>query len=518
MSDTLIRGTPGWWLQTLTARLRARHATQALHQRYYDGEQRQTFLLRKLLEAFGDEFRGLNFNYCAVVVDALAERLEVQGFRFGSDDRAAGEAWNIWQRNQLDARFARGLRGCLIKGEASLMVWADAAGEPVITVEDGSEVIVATDPASGHRRAALKLWFDADDGRTYATLYLPGALYKYRSKSRRATDAVGLSVDAALVAPSWEPRPVEGEPWPLPNPLGDVPVVPIPNRPSMAGVGTSEIKAIVPIQDVINANLVQILLAGQFSAFRQKWAANVTLQLDPDTGKPVEPWVIAQDRLLVSPPPDPGDPEVRFGEFSQTDLAGYVSVHETAVQAMATLSRTPPHYFLGQSGTFPSGESLRSAETGLVAKARDRQRDDSEPVEEAMRLAFRIKALQPGLSSSAGGRFARWAAMTDTEARWRDPESRTESEHVDALMKQQALGIPDEVLWERVPYSPQEIERIKAIKAAKPVRSAVSPDQANVYGTLIRSGATPDAAASAAGTGPIEDRGLLPVTVQKPGA
>jgi hypothetical protein len=31
-------------------------------------------LLRKLLEAFGTEFRGLNFNYCAVVVDALVER------------------------------------------------------------------------------------------------------------------------------------------------------------------------------------------------------------------------------------------------------------------------------------------------------------------------------------------------------------------------------------------------------------------------------------------------------------
>lgn len=489
MSESPIRSTPGWWLQTLTARLRARHPAQALHQRYYDGEQRQTFLLRKLLEAFGDEFRGLNFNYCAVVVDALAERLEVEGFRFGSDDRAAGEAWGIWQRNQLDARFARGIRGCLIKGEVSLMVWADASGDPVITVEDGSEVIVATDPATGRRRAALKLWFDADDDRTYATLYLPDALYKYRTKSRRASEAGSLSVDAALVAPGWEPRPVAGEPWPIPNPLGDVPVVPVPNRPSLAGVGASEIKAIVPIQDVINANLVQILLAGQFSAFRQKWAANVTLQLDPDTGKPVEPWVIAQDRLLVSPPPEPGDPEVRFGEFGQTDLSGYVSVHETAVQAMATLSRTPPHYFLGQSGTFPSGESLRSAETGLVAKARDRQRDDGEPIEEVMRLAFRIKALQPGLSSASTARFQKWGSMSDTEVRWRDAESRTESEHIDALVKQKAFGIPDEVLWEKVPYSPQEIERIKAIKAASSDRATVptTREQANVGGQVDES-------------------------------
>lgn len=474
MLDTDALGSPLWWLKRLAQRLDARVPTMQLHQRYYDGEQRQTYLLRKLLEAFGTEFQGLSFNYCAVVVDALAERLEVEGFRFGSDERAAGEAWDIWQRNQLDARFARGIRGCLVKGEASLMVWADPEGDPVITVEDGEQVIVATDPATGERRAALKRWWDEDAGMVYATVYLPDGIHKFQAPAT----VVMLLNEARVSASEWVARRVPDEPWPLPNPLGVVPVVPIPNRPTLAGIGVSEIRSIVPIQDVINANLVQIMLAGQFSAFRQKWAANVSLEIDPATGKPKEPWVISQDRLLVAPPPDAGDPEVRFGEFDQTDLTGYVSVHETAVQAMATLSRTPPHYFLGQSGTFPSGESLRSAETGLVSKAKDRIRDDSEPIEEAMRLAFRILSRKPGLSSAAVSRYEKWGGMTSAEARWRDVETRTESEHIDALMKQQALGVPDEILWERVPYSPQEIERIKAIRAASsatPVAPAIDP-------------------------------------------
>jgi hypothetical protein len=441
----------------------------ALHQRYYDGQQTQTFLLRKLLEAFGDEFRGLNFNYCAVVVDALGERLEVQGFRFGGDGRAADEAWTIWQDNGLDALFARGLRTGLIKGEMSLIVWADEKGDPRITVEDGGQVIVATDPATGTRRAALKLWLDEDEARLFATLYLPDAIHKFQASDRSA-------ISRTRTPSLWQPRLVEGEEWPLPNPLGVVPVIPIPNRPGLSGVGVSEIKAIVPIQDVINANLVQILLAGQFSAFRQRWASNVTLEVDPDTGKPKQPWVIAQDRLLIAPPPEPGEHETKFGEFGQTDLSGYVSVHETAVQAMATLSRTPPHYFLGQSGTFPSGESLRAAETGLVSKAKDRIRDDSEPVELAMRLAFALKALAPGVSSSAASRYKRWSEMKRAETQWRDPESRTESEHVDALMKQQALGVPDEILWEKVPYSPQEIERIKALRQAAATPPPIAQD------------------------------------------
>jgi hypothetical protein len=455
MDETI--GSADWWLHRLTKRLADRQPLMAHHDRYYRGQQRQEFLVRKLLEAFGTEFRGLAFNYCAVVVDALAERMEVQGFRFGDDARAADEAWSIWQRNGLDARFARGLRSGLVKGETALIVWSDAKGEPVITVEDGAQVIVSTDPATGRRRAALKSWWDEDAGRMFATVYLPGAIHKYQTAMLRQP-----TIQRAIRPSSWEPRIVEGEPWPLPNPLGVVPVVPIPNRPDMAGVGVSEIASIVPIQDVINANLVQVMLAGQFNAFRQRWATNVLLEVNPDTGRPIEPWTIAADRLLTAPPPEPGDPEVRFGDFSQTSLEGYIAVHETAVQAMATLSRTPPHYFLGASGVFPSGESLRAAETGLVAKAKDRQQDDGEPLEEVIRLAFLVRSLTA--SSSAAARYARWAARADTETRWRDPESRTESEHIDALMKQKAIGVPDEMLWERVPYSPQEIARIKALQ------------------------------------------------------
>jgi hypothetical protein len=77
-----------------------------------------------------------------------------------------------------------------------------------------------------------------------------------------------------------------------------VPIVPIPNKPDLAGVGESELAAIVPIQDIINKNAINMMLAGEFSAFRQKYATNITLEIDPDTGKPLEPWVIAHGGLV----------------------------------------------------------------------------------------------------------------------------------------------------------------------------------------------------------------------------
>lgn len=460
-TQNAARGSAEWWLVRLERRLAERAITMALHDDYYHGRHRMTLHTARILKAFGKEFKDVRSNYCSVVVDALAERLHLQAFLFDSQDEPNKEAWEIWQANGLDAAFARGMRSGLIKGESSLIVWADADGEPTITIEDGAEVYVALNPADPReRRAALKLWFDLDEARSYATVYLPDGIHKY--ESTRADDLLRDPAGRFLTRRSnvWTRRIVEGEEWPLPNPLGVVPVIPIPNKPDAAGVGESEIAQIEPIQDAINANLVNILLAGQFSAFRQKFASNVRLEVDKATGKVKEPWQISVDTIITAPPPAPGEQPVQFGEFEQTELGGYVGVHEALVQAISTISRTPPHYFLGQQGVFPSGEALRAVEAGLTFKARDRIRDDSEPIEEVMRLAFAVKARQSGLSAAAKTRYEKWAAMKSAAADWKDPETRAESEHVDALGKVAAmLGVPKRALWPRIPASPQEIAR-----------------------------------------------------------
>ena len=73
-----------------------------------------------------------------------------------------------------------------------------------------------------------------------------------------------------------------------------------------------------------------------------------------------------------------------------------------------------------------------------------------------MRLAFRMKASQAGVSAAARNRYLTWAAAP-LRAHWTDPETRTESEHIDALGKMLALGVPAEAIWARIPASPQEI-------------------------------------------------------------
>jgi hypothetical protein len=158
------------------------------------------------------------------------------------------------------------------------------------------------------------------------------------------------------------------------------------------------------------------------------------------------------------------NPAVKFGEFNQTDLAPYVKSVEMMVQHIASQTRTPPHYFY-LSGQFPSGESIKSAETGLVAKARRKMRHLSEAWEEVMRLAFSVEDDER-------------AEFSEAETIWADPESRTEGEHTDATLKKKALGVPLQQLWVDLGYSPQEIARFKEMHeemAAWTVQPALPP-------------------------------------------
>jgi hypothetical protein len=444
--------------QSLEKDLDARQVEYKRLDDYYSGQQPLMLATDKWRGLFARLFRGFSDNFLALVVDAVEERLTVQGFRMGADrDVAADEdAWRIWQTNQLDAWSQVAHTESLVKGTSYIGVspfpsdWP-AEGVPLLTVEDAAEVIVRSSTSvRGRRLSALKKWKD-DDGRWLATLYLPGEVVKLQqARSLAWKNQYGEEWRAG----SWEARQTPGEPWPLPNPLGIVPIVPLVNRPRLRGHGESEIADLIPAQNAINKTAMDMLIAAEYTSFRQKWATGIEIPSDPETGKVVESYKTAIDRFISTPVPD-----ARFGEFEQTALAPFVSTIEMWVQHIASRSHTPPHYLLGQSGSFPSGESLKATETGLVAKARRKMRHLGEGWEEAERLAFKA------LGDPRG-------EIVDAETIWADPESRTEAEHVDALLKMSSLGVPNEVLWEKWGATPQEIARWKTIAAEDQLANA----------------------------------------------
>jgi hypothetical protein len=428
--------SPDEWVNLLAKRLDERWTRMAVFDAYFEGDHRIAFATAKWREAFGLLLGEAVDNWCPLVVEATAERLQVQGFRFGSGEDADAAAWGIWQANGLDAAADQLHTEAIKLGESAWLVEPPAAGSsdpPRITAEHPSQVIVATDPGDRRvRLAALKRWWD-DDGYVYATLYLPQEIVKFRSAAKARA---GLSV-------RWERRP--GDPG-GPNVLGVVPVIPAPNAPTMLGGGQSDLADCIPIQDALNKLMCDMLISSEYMAYPQRVLLGVEVPLDPVTGQPKQAAQVAfsQSRLLVVE-----NEGAKIDEFSAADLNKYVEARSHLVQGLTAKTRTPPHYVIGQIVN-ASGDALKAAETGLVKKTTRKMPAFGDAHEDMMRLAF-----------LALGDSARASAL-DAETLWRNPESRSQAELADSLVKLKSIGVPDRFLWEEYGFSPQQIDRMLA--------------------------------------------------------
>lgn len=449
-ADTLPEGvrSPLVWVKHLETQLNMCRTDLRLYDAYYEGDHRLQFATPKFRTAFGSLFNAFADNWCDLVVDAVEERLNIEGFKLpGGDQAGNNKAWKFWQANQMDADSQLAHKESLIGGRSFVIVWAGDDDIPSITVESAEQVAVAMEAGSRRRRAAAgKRWVD-DTGYEFFTLYLPDAIYKYRSKNKVQGD--GSQTSASVMR--WAERGVPGEAWPLPNPLGVVPVVPLENRPRMLRPGVSEIKRIIPLQDAVNKTVADMLVASEFGAAPQRWATGLEVPVDPVSGQAVAQFNHMIDRMFTSK-----DPASRFGQFAQTDLTVFVKAVEMLVQHIASQTRTPPHYF-ALTGQFPSGDSIKSAETGLVAKVRRKMVVAGEAWEEVLGLAFAVV-----------GDSKRAALASSSEIVWSDPESRSEAQHIDAVVKRKILNIPDEQLWRDAGYSPTQIDEMKKMIAAEP--------------------------------------------------
>ncbi|MEU9310872.1 phage portal protein [Streptomyces sp. NPDC048256] len=458
-------GSAEWWLSRLWDELKERRKYAEVMRLYYSGDHPLPMIQEKARPAFQRLLKQSRSNYTGLVVDATAERIQVDGFRLGDEDMGDEEAWRIWQASAMDADSDLLITEAVKVGRSFALVAPnpDDASTPIITAEDATQAIVAYEPGSRRRRAAgLKTWLDDWTGQLMATVYLPDGLYKFQAPNPKK----GVTTE-----PRWVMRQPEGESWPAPNLLGEVPLVEIQNRPDLLGEAHSEIEDVLDVQDRINKTLIDRMMAQEFSAFRQRWMTGYEVPTD-DSGQPVEPFKAAVDRLWVIE-----DENVNIGEFSATDLGPYLDSIEADVQHMAARTRTPAQYLLGKLSNV-NGETLKATESGLVAKVRQRCRPLGEGLEEVVRLY---------LKAASDGRD-----LSSIEVIWHNPEFRTEGELVDALVKMSTLGVPHEALWERWGASQTEIAQWRELRNQQAAR-ILGGDPASLYGTK------PDVAAEADG-------------------
>lgn len=414
------------WADYLGARMDAQANDAAKWNDYYEGKHSPLFSQPKYQRAFGKMLDSFADNFCSLIVDAVGERLQVDGFRMTDDPAADEDAWRIWQANDMDAGSATAMTESLISGRSYATVWGDGGDQPVIALEDAGEMTCWYDAAVSRSlpQLALKRWQD-EWGMWHARLWTPDESYRLQGRVKAGSWTI---LDSTV------------------NPLGVVPVVELANRPRLRLDPASELKVVAPIQDAINKVVRDALVASEFAAYPQRWVTGLEIEIDEEGQPKPPPFDPALDRMFQAE-----DPSTAFGQFNAADLGNYVKLVDMLVQHLATMSRVPFHYFLINGGQAPSGEAIQSAEAGLVAKVKDRQTHFGNGWERVMRLCFAVLGDER-------------ATATAAETIWNDPEYRTEGQHIDALLKLKSLGVPMKQLWADAGYTPQQIARFPDLR------------------------------------------------------
>jgi hypothetical protein len=445
-------------------------ATRArMYQDYYDGDMPILAIMDdEERRSFRDFMRESSTNWCELIVNAPAERMEPTGFDFGDED-GSDLAWDLWAGNQMDADGDLVITSALTCGHSFVMVQpGDLGVEGVeITAESAQEATVLYEPGSRtRRRAGYKRWQE------------PGQEVRHEW----------------LITPEWiaEWHGTEAIDW-RPNPTGTVHLVEVTPQPRLeAGRWPrSELKPALSIQDRINTTIYARMVVIDKGAYQQRWAKGVKLmrealldgegqpELDGD-GKPRvklrPPFRAGIDHLWIAENEQAG-----FGAIPGTDPSGYLASVTQDTDQMAAVNQTPAWYLTGTVANL-SAEAITALEAGLIAKIRRRTRQTSKGLTEVERIALRLA----GADEQVFG-YAR-AGVT-----WRDFQTRSLAQLTDSLVKMGTLGVPRRVLWELYGATQTQADRWEQLADEQEARTAatfgVPPEAA--YGALLNAAAGP---------------------------
>jgi hypothetical protein len=407
--------------------LRMSNRRYAKYERYYNGVHELSFATEKFVNAFGSQFREFAMNLCPAVCDAVKDKLKITGFgvELGASN-ATDHAALIWDANRMALRSGEVHKEALKNGDAYAIVWPDAEGRATIFPNSGASISVEYDEESpGRIISAAKFWRTADK-HTRVNLYFPDRIEKYVSAKPGETflPEAGEFIPAVSRAIDRDQSDLKFE-TPLDrhivnNPFGRVPVFHFANNADVGRFGRSELEDAIPIQDGLNKSILDMLVAMEFSAFRQRWVAGIEVQTDAD-GKAIPPFKSGVDRLWVAT-----DPNSKFGDFEAAKLDQFLKVKDSFRIDIASVTGTPLHYLMPHMRGQPSGETLKRSETRFLAKVRDRQSSFGQTWAELMEFALRIEG--------ANGIRLR--------TNWEDPSPMSERERLENILLKKEIGLP----------------------------------------------------------------------------
>ena len=114
-----------------------------------------------------------------IAVDAIDERLTIEGFRYPGKTQVDDDLADIWQSNNMDSEHTLVNLDALVFGRAYLIAGVREDGSALLTGESPLNMTALYDPQMRAVTAALQIYLDSEFtsdtyGQEVAALYLPG--------------------------------------------------------------------------------------------------------------------------------------------------------------------------------------------------------------------------------------------------------------------------------------------------------------------------------------------------------
>lgn len=354
---------------------------------------------RNLLNITADtaELNEASSNYCSIVVDMMAGRLSIS--EINSEDENVSEWINdTITRNGFESKQGEWFRGAIRDGESFVIVDPQTAlwvSEPAY---DGySGVFAIYDTITGLPNWVCKMWTESepsdistdakeagDEDIVYLVVYQPNQITYWQGTSGSG-EVEPQSVNEGSL-PLLESG--NGYEWEL----GIIPIVQMANkRDNYTNYGESEIRCVIPLQDIVNATLYDMMMASKLSAFKIYWSKGmeidkdgivpgsvINLVLQDADGNTLTSIDEAASRFLAA---------VEVGEFGTTDMSQYTNQLDKLEREISQVSATPLYGITNQGAL--SGEALKQLEVGLINKVVRFQNENIK----AIKMLFRLTAL-----------------------------------------------------------------------------------------------------------------------------
>lgn len=435
-----------------------RIARYRLYEDYYDGEQHTRLLerARLYLEASGVRFAE---NVVELVIDTHADRLKVEGFQVEDNDEASD--WltkTLWPRNRMGEK----------QGIVHTEVPKLGDGFLIVEFDEDRELPRI---CWNHPRLIKPVY---DDGDAETMLY---GVKKWATSARSASNPKGELVTRLNIffpdrvekwfsidkdGENWAPWfDEEGEAWPTPwTESGDLPedlsldaedpigldVFHFRNKPKGRRFGRSDVRGVIPYQAEINKQVLDLFYVMDAQGWQWPWVSGVS---DSDN------FTMAIGDVIKL-----ANPEARAGILQAADPRPSMEAIKATYQRLAAKSRTPIHDL--DSSEPPSGESRKTAESGLVKKSEDSQETLGNTYADVMRMAWKLADLH-GVEG-----VPKFDPQAEIVTIWDDAEARNEQAETNTLAVQvELLAVSRTSAQRRLGYDPEEEAKLRKKEQAE---------------------------------------------------